>query len=335
MLAAVTAVLSTSLAAWAEDAKPNTLTKEQAAEGWLLLFDGSTPFGWKTSGDVTVENGELVIGGSKESSIDCTTTFGTGRLKFEYHIDAEPVGSLLNNGEVVGTGNADHKGAWRSFEHDFDDGTVRMGVTIPAGGKSRLRSVMFLPTGGKPIFNGKTLEGWKEIAGKKSKFTVTADGAINVKDGPGDLQTTDQWDDFVLQLDVISNGDRLNSGVFYRAIPDEFWSGYEAQVRNEWKGDRSKPHDYGTGGIYNRQKARKVVSSDKEWFTMTVVAVGNHHATWVDGYQTADFTDEKPKAKSARQGRKDEKGVISVQGHDPTTDLSFRNIRVAPVKKPS
>jgi hypothetical protein len=39
-----------------------------------------------------------------------------------------------------------------------------------------------------------------------------------------------------------------------------------------------------TGAISNRQKARKVVSSDNEWFTMTVLAQGNHLATWVNGF---------------------------------------------------
>jgi hypothetical protein len=320
---------------WLDDTeKHNALSKEEIAEGWVLLFDGATTFGWKTTGDVAFEKGELVVGGEKESSLECTTTFGPGRLRFEYRIDSEPVGSLLNDGMVVGTGNADDKGMWRSFTNDFTEGRVRMGVTMPAGGKSRLRSIAFMPAGGKPIFNGKDLEGWKEVAGKKSKFSVTGEGWLNVKDGGGDLQTTDEWDDFVLQMDVISNGKHLNSGIFYRAIPGEFWSGYEAQIRNQWEGDdRAKPVDFGTGGVYNRQKARKVVSSDNEWFTMTVVAVGNRHSTWVNGYQTADFTDEAKKAPSARKGRKDEKGVISIQGHDPKTDLSFKNIKIQPVPK--
>src|SRR5262245_29174728 len=115
MLAVLTTLVSASVISWADDRKPNTLTKEEIAQGWVLLFDGETPFGWKTTGDVAVENGDLVIGGSKESSIDNTTSFGAGKLRFEYRIDSEPVGSLLINGENAGSGNPADKGEWRTF----------------------------------------------------------------------------------------------------------------------------------------------------------------------------------------------------------------------------
>jgi hypothetical protein len=254
----------------------------------------------------------------------------------------------------------------------------------PLDAQFHLRNVKFKPTGLKPIFNGKDLTGWKEIPGKKSKFTVTGQGELNVQDGNGDLQTEGQWADFVLQLDCLSRGDHLNSGVFFRARPGEFWSGYEAQVRNEWisevklkdgttvegsytaAGDqvkvqlceqakgknnwlplrnqvktfaradvaavvdhRDRPVDIGTGGIYNRQPARRVVSSDRAWFTLTVVAHGTHLATWVNGYPVADYVDTAPLGDNARKGAKVTAGPISLQGHDPTTDLSFRNIRLA------
>ena len=62
---------------------------------------------------------------------------------------------------------------------------------------------------------------------------------------------------------------------------------------------------------------------------MTVVAQGKHIATWVNGVQTVDWTDNRPLKDNARNGCRLEAGPISLQGHDPTTDLSFRNIRIA------
>jgi hypothetical protein len=66
-----------------------------------------------------------------------------------------------------------------------------------------------------------------------------------------------------------------------------------------------------------------------------VVARGNHFATWVNGVQQVDWTDNRPPSDNARTGYRREAGHISIQGHDPTTDLSFRNLRIAalPSKK--
>src|SRR4051812_19723265 len=43
--------------------KPNALTPKEIADGWILLFDGETAFGWKTEGDATaaVKDGKLVV----------------------------------------------------------------------------------------------------------------------------------------------------------------------------------------------------------------------------------------------------------------------------------
>src|SRR5919201_2112618 len=48
-----------------QPAKPNSLTPQEIADGWLLLFDGETTFGWKIDGEGKVENGALVLGGTK------------------------------------------------------------------------------------------------------------------------------------------------------------------------------------------------------------------------------------------------------------------------------
>jgi hypothetical protein len=52
-------------------------------------------------------------------------------------------------------------------------------------------------------------------------------------------------------------------------------------------------------------------------------------ATWVNGYQVSDWTDTRPANDNPRQGLRLAPGTISIQGHDPTTDLLFRNLRLA------
>jgi hypothetical protein len=329
------------------------LTPEEVADGWLLLFDGETTFGWKTEGDVSVEGGVLHVGGDKPGAVEFTTPLGSGDLVLE--ATPEAFGYLTyvhGTGEIscgltaqpnevrhkiatnrAGSGSAEElttEGARlrRTGDVTVEDPTLRLRLRVEQALPLNVPRVRFRPAGLAPIFNGKDLAGWTAIPDRPSKFTVTDAGELNIKDGPGDLQTDGQWDDFVLQLDVKSNGRHLNSGVFFRASPGRFWSGYEAQVRNQWeRDDRTKPVDFGTGGIYNRQPARRVVSSDGEWFTMTIVACRNHLAVWVNGIQVSDFTDERPPG--GRRGSRLAAGPISLQGHDPTTDLSFRNILIA------
>ena len=100
-----------------------------------------------------------------------------------------------------------------------------------------IRNVKLKPLRMKPIFNGKDLTGWKKFDADpkraKSQFTVTKEGWLSIKNGPGDLQTTGEWADFVLQLDCRTNGDNLNSGVFFRCIPGQYQNGYEAQIQNQ------------------------------------------------------------------------------------------------------
>ncbi|PWT74925.1 MAG: hypothetical protein C5B46_03330, partial [Proteobacteria bacterium] len=187
---------------------------------------------------------------------------------------------------------------------------------------------------------------------KKSDFSVNDKKELILRNGPGDLQTEGSWGNFVLQLQCISNGKHLNSGVFFRCRPGEYQNGYEAQIRNQFTAEPTQTYvledhdpethkllgkfnikstavDYGTGAIYRRQPARRQMSRDLEWFTMTIVAHDNHIATWVNGIQVTDWTDNRPLSDNARKGCRLEAGPISLQGHDPTTDLGFRKIWIA------
>lgn len=331
-LLALIAALVVAAPAFGDDKlKPNALTPKEIADGWIVLFDGETTFGWKTEGDVAVKGGELRVGGPEGGSITTTTEFARGLVKFRYTLEGKAPGRLTWRGgeQVLSSKNG-------PSTVEFEPGEPGIGpitISAPAGSSLRFEFIRFHPEGTKLLFNGKNLTGWKVFQDPKrmaTKFEVTKAGELHATNGPGDLQTTTQYADFVLQLECKTNGKGLNSGVFFRCLPDQYQQGYEAQIQNAYIGnDRTKPVDYGTGAIYRRVKARKVVSNDNEWFTMTVVARGPHISTWVNGYQTVDWTDDRKPSDNPRQGLKTGKGHLSIQGHDPTTDLLFRNIRIA------
>ena len=349
-----------------DEPKPNSLTPKEIAEGWILLFDGETTLGWHVEGEAKVDKGELVVGGAEAATVTSTTLLPWNRahaVSMETRWDGkESPNFWFPFGGMVGLIEEAKTKFIRQY-FSTDDALPGSGLKpqvykVPGGSKLFLKDIKYQPRMLESLFNGKDLAGWKEHPGKKSKFNVTREGWLQLKDGPGDLQTEALYDDFILQLECKTNGKLLNSGVFFRCRPGEYQQGYEAQIHNGFDADKPKEYvveeydpktnelkaknkvkspavDYGTGGIYRRVPARKQAAKDGEWFTMAVIAHGRHIATWVNGNQMVDWTDNRPLKDNARNGCRLEKGAISLQGHDATTDLYFRNIRIAELPNPA
>jgi hypothetical protein len=333
--------------------KPAALTAKEIKDGWLSLFDGESTFGWVIEGEAKVDKGVLILGGKKPTR---------ARVSIELrYFDVDFHGDVVGKGTVELFPGITYQQSTNIRMKHKEPGHATaplapFDLSIPADTQVILRRARVRPRELRPLFNGKDLTGWKVFKGdpkrEKSKFTVTKEGWLNVKNGPGDLQTTEQFDDFILRLECISNGKYLNSGVFFRCLPNQYQQGYEAQIHNRFTDKPSKKYkieeydpkthkllgkkeveyaavDYGTGAIYNRIPARRGVARDGEWFTMTVAARGRHIATWVNGVQVVDWTDNRPANDNARKGYRAAAGAISIQGHDPTTDLGFRDIVIA------
>ncbi len=370
------------VSATAAETPPNTLTPEEVAAGWILLFDGETLFGWTptSQADWKVADGVISVTSGEPGFLRTTSQFGDFELKvdfrsaqgtnsgvflrtspapkdpardcYELNIADEgdspfPTGSFV--GRAKATGKHDSTD-WQTFEvkavgGEFTvkvDGQQALSYTDPKPlgrgyislqlnqGRVEFRNIKLKPLGLNSLFNGKDLSGWNIHPDRKSVFAVTPEGELSVKDGNGGLESDAQFADFILQIDVKTLGKHLNSGIFFRSIPGEFWNGYESQIHNGYNGDdRTDPIDFGTGAFYRRQKARKVVSNDFEWFTKTLVVTGKRMAVWVNGYQVSDWNDTREPHPNPRQGLREEPGTLIIQGHDPTTDLLFRNIRAA------
>jgi hypothetical protein len=90
-LAALALICLTRIAT-AADPAPNTLTAEEKAAGWKLLFDGTTTTGWRNYNKTAiapgwkVENGELVRGTEQAGDIVTADKYGAFELSLEYNI---------------------------------------------------------------------------------------------------------------------------------------------------------------------------------------------------------------------------------------------------------
>lgn len=289
-------------------AKPNTLAPTELAEGWILLFDGETLFGWEKGSQANwiAADGVISVSEGDKGLLSTTSEFGDYALRVDFRhrqvtnsgiflrTPAQPkdpakdcyelniadttvspfaTGSFVKRQKAASVAYSD---AWHSFDVtaqagqfrvlldgqevlDYTDptpiGRGRIGLQFNQGAVE-FRNVKLKPLGLQAIFNGRDLSGWPVLPDKKSVFSVTPAGELNVKNGNGGLESDGKFADFVLQLDVFSNGKGLNSGIFFRSIPGEFWLGYESQINNAMKDDDpTRPKDCGTGGFYRRQDA--------------------------------------------------------------------------------
>ncbi|MEZ6063009.1 MAG: DUF1080 domain-containing protein [Planctomycetaceae bacterium] len=284
----------------------------------------------EVAGDPAVDTYELNI-------CDSHPSHGTGSLVGRHVAeDVPPVEGQWHTFRVLCRGPAIQVWLDDAQIVDFTDTGEHIRLTGRIGlqknqGRIAFRNVFLRPLLPKELFNGENLSGFRVVPGSKSKFDVQ-NGAIHISDGPGFLETEGTYKDFMMYVEARTNGKSLNSGVFFRAEPgtEEAPShGYEMQIQNGFhNNDRTQPEDSGTGAIFRRAAARYVVSSDNEWFVATLLAQENQFATWVNGYQVVHWTDDRQPNSNPREGRRDEAGHLSLQGHDPTTDLDFRSIRV-------
>lgn len=213
--------------------------------------------------------------------------------------------------------------------------------------------------GFKPVFDGKTLEGWKSSTDNPAAFSVTEDGTLKVSGDRAHLFYVGQdgeaaFSDFELKLKAMTTPNS-NSGVYFHTKYQKVgWpsQGYEAQV-NSTQGDPKKTGSlYGVvdlwldkGAYEGGQKHRfvsvdanggiklhiaKAPSTDNEWFDYHIVVQGKKITLKVNGETTVQFTEPKDwkTAGPGASGRALGKGTIALQAHDPGSTVFYKDIQL-------
>jgi hypothetical protein len=205
-------------------------------------------------------------------------------------------------------------------------GVVMVALVLPARAQTQ-------EPGWVSLFDGRSLEGWRPAEENPSTFSVR-DGAIVAK-GPrchlfyvGPVENAD-FQDFELKAEVMTEPGS-NGGIFFHtAWQARNWpgKGFEVQVNNSFQTDPRK-----TASLYKMQDITEPLANDKEWFALHLVVWGKHVAVSVNDKQVVDWTEPTPPSPpSDRVGRLLGRGTFALQGHDPGSTVSYRNIRVKPL----
>jgi hypothetical protein len=197
------------------------------------------------------------------------------------------------------------------------------------------------------LFNGENLEGWSIHSGT-AKYRVEEGSIVGqaVPNSPNTFLCSDrEFEDFILEFEVLLEDPELNSGVQFRSqIASqelEFWFRND---KGEYQPTRIPPdrvYGYqveiatgGAGGVYDEARRAMLpwwpdpdskegqVFKNKEWNAYRVECRGDAIKTTVNGVVVNDFRD----ALSS-------KGIIGLQVHDVGEDktpyqVRWKNIRV-------
>ena len=206
-------------------------------------------------------------------------------------------------------------------------------VGLWAAGRGRSRRV----GAWKPLFDGKTLDGWEHVG--PGGFKVK-DGLLETDGGMGLLWYTKQkLGNCRLKVVYKTEAKESNSGVFIRIAdrPVDPWyavhHGYEIQicdVGDEW---------HTTGCLYSLTKAKSRPGLPPgEWNTMVATLEGPRVKIAINGSEVTEFDSEtsavpeRVKDYEPERGPRPEVGYIGVQNHDDAgkdTHVWFKEISVS------
>ncbi len=186
------------------------------------------------------------------------------------------------------------------------------------------------------LFDGKTLEGWKQNNGT-AKYEVV-DGTIvgtTAEGSPNSFLSTEKlYGDFELEFEVKVDS-ALNSGVMIRSQtedgkPDGRVNGPQVEIEASGENGAEAGYIYGEAiGGWMTPEDRLIPHKhfkDGEWNAYKVIAKGPRIQVWINGEMIEDLTDEKVYESHP-------KGFISLQVHSIGAgqgpyQVAFKNIKL-------
>lgn len=198
--------------------------------------------------------------------------------------------------------------------------------------------------GFKPLFDGKTLDGWEQHGGK-AKYTIE-EGAIVGRSVPNTpntfLCTKQEYGDFILELEwkvdpQLNSGVQIRSQVFAepkelefegqkRSIPADRVHGYQVEIDPSERSFSGAIYDEARRGRFladlaDNEAARKAFRQN-DWNKFRIECRGDKIKTWINDVPAVELQDDYTK-----------KGLIALQVHgvrmrEEPLEVRWRNIRI-------
>lgn len=181
------------------------------------------------------------------------------------------------------------------------------------------------------LFDGQTLEGWRA---SENPGTFRVENGVIVVHGPrahlyydGPVENHD-FRNFEWKADVLTFPGANSGMYFHTEFRETGWpaKGYEVQVNNSGSDPRR------TGSLYAIDDVNEAPAQDGQWFTQHVIVQGKNIRVLVDGREVVDYTEPaNPERPGDMAGRVLSSGTVALQGHDPESQVHYRNIMIRPL----
>jgi len=192
-----------------------------------------------------------------------------------------------------------------------------------------------------PLFDGKSLDGWK-VNGGTASYKVE-DGEIvgtTVEGSPNTFLCKGDYSDFVLELEVkcdprLNSGVQVRSHVYKKDDPEPKNSrragvvyGPQCEIAKKETGTAGRIYDEGRRGKWldEIKPEAKEAFKDHGWNRYRIVVQGNRYRTWLNGVPASDLTDDVDKS-----------GFIGLQVHgikkgEGPYEVRWRDVRIRELK---
>lgn len=192
---------------------------------------------------------------------------------------------------------------------------------------------MQVEAGFAPLFDGRTLNGWKLIGGRGPGYVVENGSIVCPPNGGGNLFTERQYADFMLRLQwrFWEGG---NNGIGIRAPLGGHVAtlGMEIQILDDEAPryrDRLKPEQF-TGSVYGVVPARRgFVKREGVWNDFQITAYGPRVHVVLNGESILDADLSRisdPAILAGHTGIRRLSGHLALLGH--STHVEFRDLRI-------
>ena len=210
-------------------------------------------------------------------------------------------------------------------------------------GVVRFRNILMRPLGSHDLALDENWQNdWKSLENAGPTFKVdTGNAGLRLHGGPGQIESNEQWDDFILQATYQVANPNVDSGILFRGLADRYNEAYECQIYHgptSMESGKKSPVKLQTGALNIPSKgeatnARILAGTGTSPTYVTIISDEGQFSTFINGLLVADVADTREASVNPRTGFRRAAGKVALQAQDENCDITFSRLNISAIAK--